>query len=92
MKNKKFSPAFFLIGGQMAPVSRTLHVTGIFVIWRAFEKMSIDFTSLQKTFLGLLPLVNFGYDVLKKNVAEKFKTIPALDIKPYVKKSDGEFH
>ena len=45
-----------------------------------------DFTAFQKTFLGLLPL---GYGIVKKLVAEKTKTIPVLDIKPYMKESEA---
>ena len=43
-------------------------------------KMSLDFTSLQREFLGLLP---FGFQLVKRNVDEKIVKIPDLNIKPY---------
>ena len=63
--------------------SEILHIT------RIFGSALVDFTAFQKTFLGLFPC---GYGIVKKIVAEKIKTIPVLDIKPYMKESDGEFY
>ena len=49
----------------------------------------LDFSSLQKTFLCFLP---FGYGVIKKNVADRVKKIPGLEMKPYMKVSEGKFY
>ena len=39
--------------------------------------MSIDFTLLQREFLGLL---TFGFQIVKRSVAEKIVKIPDLNI------------
>ena len=49
----------------------------------------LDFSLLQKTFLGFLP---FGYGVIRKNVADRVKKIPVLEMKPYMKVSEGKFY
>ena len=44
---------------------------------RDHVKLSIDFTSHQREFLGLL---TFGFQLVKTNVTEKTVKIPALNI------------